>query len=88
MTNEEIQKHVERAFEIAETYGSDYQAKDMTEFLRALVSQAYEEAARIAENPYGDEVQAMASDEPKAVGQKIGAALRTLKDSLVAKPVS
>lgn len=35
-----------------------------------------EECARLAEHPYGDEVQAIAGDEPKAVGLKVAAAIR------------
>ena len=40
---------------------------------------AREEVAKLAENVYGDEVQAMGGrngDEPKAVGRKIAAAIR------------
>lgn len=35
-----------------------------------------ERAAGLALNPYGDDVQAFAGDEPKAVGEKIAAAIR------------
>lgn len=35
-----------------------------------------ERCAKIAETPYGDEVQAFAGDEPLAVGQKIAAVIR------------
>lgn len=33
-------------------------------------------AAKIAETPYGDKVQAVAGDEPREVGRKIAAAIR------------
>ena len=35
-----------------------------------------ERAAKTAQTPYGDEVQALAGDEPKTVGAKIASAIR------------
>lgn len=37
-----------------------------------------EECARLADNPYGDEVEALGTDEPKTVGMKIAKAIRAL----------
>ena len=52
---------------------------------RALLSsprverkRALEEAAKVAEEPYGDKVAALVTDEPFAVGRKIAKAIRTL----------
>jgi hypothetical protein len=48
-------------------YGAAYAAGVAAERARAIA---------LAMNPYGDEVAAMAGDEPFAVGKKIAAALR------------
>ena len=40
------------------------------------VSEEREACAKIAQRPYGDEVEAFGGDEPMAVGNKIAAAIR------------
>lgn len=42
---------------------------------------ALEEAAKVAEHPYSDAVMAFGPDEPFAVGRKIAAAIRALKET-------
>lgn len=42
---------------------------------------ATERAAEIAENPYGDEVEALGSNEPAEVGRKIAKAIRAKKSA-------
>lgn len=48
----------------------------LQEMISKAVHAAYEDAARIAEQPYSDEVQCFGYDEPSAVGKKIAAAIR------------
>jgi hypothetical protein len=48
----------------------------LTEMIDKALRDRDERAARIAETPYSDEVQAFAGDEPKAVGEKIASAIR------------
>lgn len=42
--------------------------------IAAALAEQRNEFIALARNPYGDEVQAMAGDEPRAVGEKIAAA--------------
>ena len=51
---------------------------EATERIAAYGREERERAARLAESPYGDEVQAYGSEEPKAVGLKIAKAIRAL----------
>jgi hypothetical protein len=50
--------------------------KHVLEAVEAAVRAERERCAKIAENPYGDEVRALGLDEPSMVGRKIAAALR------------
>ncbi len=43
---------------------------------RSRIAEIKETAFALAENVYGDDVAALGTDEPMAVGQKIAAALR------------
>lgn len=94
MTNDEILRLcVWLDMDIAEARAKGAPMRPVLEgFARSLVSTAYAEAARLAVNPYGNEVQAMAGDEPSAVGEKIARAIRVLQDSLstadVAEPTT
>lgn len=56
-------------------YNSERNAA-VTDAIDKALQDERERAARIAENPYSDEVEAFAGDEPKAVGTKIAVAIR------------
>ena len=47
----------------------------ITDGLRAAQAEQRRKNAEIARDPYGDEVQALAEDEPKTVGNKIADAI-------------
>lgn len=49
---------------------------DIADEIRAAVAAETEKHIRLAQNVYGDEVQALAGDEPGTVGYKIAAAIR------------
>jgi hypothetical protein len=92
MTNEEIEKKTGDALLlfIAEAFDDEPSGYDLklmerrlTEFVRDLVLQAYEEAARIAESPDTPHEQVWEScDVPDAIREGAAKAIRALKDSL------
>jgi len=66
----------EEVFRVA----ADRQEEEIQEDIQEAVAEEREACAKIASNPYGDEVMALGPDEPKAVGLKIAAAIRARQE--------
>jgi hypothetical protein len=93
MTNDEIQQVAHSLTEALQSFGGStyypWNGAEQTieEAFRSLVSQAYEEAAKIADD---QRTEAAAISDWNAVVdcEEIATAIRALKDSLVLEPVS
>jgi hypothetical protein len=79
MSTREIAKKIvnDRAASPLDAYRADLKlVDDISAALQQREQEVRERCAQIAETPYGDDVRAMAGDEPRAVGQKIADAIR------------